>query len=132
MALAMNDDSLVVDFHLGGTALTDEGLAHVKALPKVVQLDLKDTQITDAGLANLAGIATLNRLHLEKTKVTDAGLAHLKDLGEPRVFESLWHGGHRRRPGALEGAEEPEKALRLAIASDRRRHRQAERSAARR
>jgi Leucine Rich Repeat (LRR) protein len=81
MALAMNDDSLVVDFHLGGTALNDEGLAIVKTLPKVVQLDLKDTQITDAGLANLAAIGTLNRLHLEKTKVTDAGLAHLKDLG---------------------------------------------------
>ena len=81
MPLAMNDDSLVVDFHLGGTALTDEGLVHLKALPKLVQLDLKDTQITDAGLANLAGIATLNRLHLEKTKVTDAGLVHLKDLG---------------------------------------------------
>ena len=79
-ALAMNDDSLVVDFHLGGTALTDEGLANVKLLPKLVQLDLKDTQITDAGLANLAGIATLNRLHLEKTKITDAGLVHLKDL----------------------------------------------------
>jgi hypothetical protein len=81
MALAMNDDSLVVDFHLGGTALNDEGLANIKVLPKVVQLDLKDTQITDAGLANLAAIATLSRLHLEKTKVTDAGLAHLKDLG---------------------------------------------------
>jgi hypothetical protein len=79
-ALAMNDDSLVVDFHLGGTALTDEGLVDVKILPKLVQLDLKDTQITDAGLANLAGIATLNRLHLEKTKITDAGLVHLKDL----------------------------------------------------
>jgi hypothetical protein len=81
MPLAMNDDSLVVDFHLGGTALNDEGLALVKTLPKLVQLDLKDTQITDAGLANLAAIATLNRLHLEKTKITDAGLAHLKDLG---------------------------------------------------
>jgi hypothetical protein len=79
-ALAMNDDSLVVDFHLGGTALNDEGLALVKTLPKVVHLDLKDTQITDAGLANLAGMATLNRLHLEKTKITDAGLVHLKDL----------------------------------------------------
>ncbi len=79
-ALAMNDDSLVVDFHLGGTALNDEGLAAIKVLPKVVQLDLKDTQITDAGLAQLAGIATLNKLHLEKTKITDAGLPHLKDL----------------------------------------------------
>ncbi|MGD9721843.1 MAG: hypothetical protein AB7O59_11015 [Pirellulales bacterium] len=81
MPLAMNDDSLVVDFHLGGTALTDEGLAHVKALPKVYELNLKDTQITDAGLAQLAGMGTLVRLHLEKTKVTDAGLPHLKDLG---------------------------------------------------
>jgi hypothetical protein len=80
MVLAMNDDSLVVDFHLGGTALTDDGLVHVKALPKVYELNLKDTQITDAGLANLATLATLKRLHLEKTKVTDAGLAHLKDL----------------------------------------------------
>jgi hypothetical protein len=81
MPLAMNDDSLVVDFHLGGTALTDEGLAHVKVLPKVFELNLKDTQITDAGLANIAGLATLSRLHLEKTKVTDAGLEHLKGLG---------------------------------------------------
>ncbi len=81
MQLAQNDDSLVVDFHLGGTALTDDGLAQVKLLPKVVQLDLKDTQITDAGLAHLAALGTLNKLHLEKTKVTDAGLANLKDLG---------------------------------------------------
>ena len=81
MQLAQNDDSLVVDFHLGGTALSDDGLAQVKLLPKVVQLDLKDTQITDAGLANLAALGTLNRLHLEKTKITDAGLEHLKDLG---------------------------------------------------
>jgi hypothetical protein len=81
MQLAQNDDSLVVDFHLGGTALTDDGLANVKVLPKVVQLNLKDTQITDEGLAHIAGLATLNMLHLEKTKVTDAGLVHLKDLG---------------------------------------------------
>jgi hypothetical protein len=81
MQLAQNDDSLVVDFHLGGTALGNDGLAQVKTLPKVVQLDLKDTQVTDEGLAHLAGIATLAKLHLEKTKITDAGLAHLKDLG---------------------------------------------------
>ncbi len=81
MQLAQNDDSLVIDFHLGGTALTNDGLAHVKALPKVVELNLKDTQVTDDGLAHIAGLGTLVRLHLEQTKVTDAGLAHLKDLG---------------------------------------------------
>jgi hypothetical protein len=81
MQLAQNDDSLVIDFHLGGTALTNDGLAHVKALPKVVELNLKDTQVTDDGLAQIAGLGTLVRLHLEQTKITDAGLAHLKDLG---------------------------------------------------
>jgi hypothetical protein len=81
MQLAQNDDSLVVDFHLGGTALGNDGLAQVKALPKVVELNLKDTQITDDGLAHVAQLGTLARLHLEKTKITDAGLAHLKDLG---------------------------------------------------
>jgi|GEM_PF-985807 len=81
MQLAQNDDSLVVDFHLGGTALTNDGLAQVKDLPKVVELNLKDTQITDDGLVHIAGLGTLVRLHLEQTKITDAGLAHLKDLG---------------------------------------------------
>jgi hypothetical protein len=81
MQLAQNDDSLVVDFHLGGTALTNDGLAQVKALPKVVELNLKDTQITDEGLVQIAGMGSLVRLHLEQTKVTDAGLVHLKDLG---------------------------------------------------
>lgn len=81
MPLAQNDDSLVVDFHLGGTSLSDDGLAHVKTLPKVVQLDLKGTQVTNAGLAHLAGLGTLEKLHLETTQVTDEGLAHLKDLG---------------------------------------------------
>jgi hypothetical protein len=78
--VAQNDDSLEVDFHLGGKALTDEGLAQVKILPKVVEVHLKDTQITDAGLAHLAGLKSLIRLHLEQTKITDAGLPHLAGL----------------------------------------------------
>lgn len=78
--VAMNDDSLEVDFHLGGQKLTDEGLAPVAVLPKVVEVHLKDTQITDAGLARLAGLKSLVRLHLELTKVTDAGLAQLAGL----------------------------------------------------
>lgn len=78
--VAQNDDSLEVDFHLGGKGLTDEGLALVKPLPKVVELHLKDTQITDAGLAHIAGLKSLVRLHLEQTKITDAALAHLAGL----------------------------------------------------
>ena len=46
--IAMNDDSKDVDFHLGGTALKDDGLVLLKAIPNIVSLSLKDTQITDA------------------------------------------------------------------------------------
>jgi hypothetical protein len=78
--VAQNDDSLEVDFHLGGKELTDDGLALVKELPKVVEVHLKDTKITDAGLAHLAGMKSLVRIHLEQTKITDAGLSHLAGL----------------------------------------------------
>jgi hypothetical protein len=78
--VAQNDDSLEVDFHLGGKALTDDGLALVKKLPKVVEVHLKDTQITDAGLEHLSGMKSLLRLHLELTKISDAALAHLAGL----------------------------------------------------
>lgn len=78
--VAQNDDSLEVDFHLGGKALTDDGLAWVKKLPKVVEVHLKETQITDAGLEHLAGMKPLLRLHLELTKISDASLAHLSGL----------------------------------------------------
>jgi len=78
--VAQNDDSKIVDFHLGGKELGDEQLAHVKSVRKLVQLHLKDTKITDAGMQHLAGIPSLTRLHLEKTTIGDAGLAHLRGL----------------------------------------------------
>jgi hypothetical protein len=78
--VAQNDDSVEVDFHLGGKELTDEGLVNVKVIPKVVELHLKDTKITDEGLAHIEGLKTLLRLHLEQTKVTDAGLPKLAGL----------------------------------------------------
>ena len=78
--IAANDDSKDVDFHLSGTKLTDEGLAHAAPLKKLVWLNLKDTAVTDAGLQHLAGLTDLTRLHLERTAVTDAGLVHLKGL----------------------------------------------------
>lgn len=69
-----------VDFHLGGTALTDAGLAQVKPLKNVVWLNLKGTKITDAGLANLADLKSLKQLHLELTGIGDAGMVHLAGL----------------------------------------------------
>ena len=71
-----------VEFHLRGRDLTDEGLASVAALKKVVALNLRDTKITSAGLAHLKGLTSLKRLHLERTKVDDAGIASLMSLSQ--------------------------------------------------
>lgn len=69
-----------VDFHLSGTDLKDDGLAHLADVENLVWLHLKDTQITGNGLRHLSGLTDLKRLHLERTKVSDAGLAHLANL----------------------------------------------------
>jgi len=78
--LAQNDDHLEVDFHLHPSSLTDEQLAPLAELKKIVHLHLGNTNITDRGLTYLEPMTGLTELHLEKTKVTDAGLAHLKNL----------------------------------------------------
>jgi hypothetical protein len=80
MQIAQNDDSNIVDFHLGGKELTDEGLENVKSVGKLVHLDLKDTQVTDEGLRQIANITTLTRLNLARTQVSDEGLEYLKGL----------------------------------------------------
>ena len=79
--VAQDTDTLEIDFHLRGDALTDSGLMHLAGLKNVVTLHLAGTEVTDAGLAHLKGLSSLRRLHLEKTEVGDAGLAHLKALG---------------------------------------------------
>lgn len=79
-AVSANTDLKDVDFHLSGTGLTDDGLAHVKQLQNVVWLNLKGTKITDAGLAQLAESKSLKQLHLEMTGIGDAGVAHLAGL----------------------------------------------------
>jgi hypothetical protein len=78
--IAQNDDRLEVDFHLQPGSLTDDQLATLKELKKVIHLHLGNTNITDRGLAHLAGLTTLTELHLEKTKITDAGLKSLTSL----------------------------------------------------
>ena len=80
MQLAADSDALVVGLSQAGKQATDEELALVKKLPKVVELNLAGTAVSDAGLANIAGIDTITVLHLENTGITDAGLPHVKGL----------------------------------------------------
>ncbi len=65
-------------------AVTDEGIAALKALPKlrIVKLSPQfSPRITDATLAALGGIKTLEEIELNETWLTyDKGFSHLKEL----------------------------------------------------
>ncbi|HTL18942.1 MAG TPA: c-type cytochrome domain-containing protein [Patescibacteria group bacterium] len=66
-----------------GTNFTDAELAKLSILgPNLRWLDLGGTGVTDAGLAQLGTMPNLTRLHLERTRVTDAGLARLTALND--------------------------------------------------
>lgn len=58
--------------------LTDEGLAYLKDLTALENLDLCFAHVTDAGLAELRDMRSLHHLNLVGTKVTKAGIEELK------------------------------------------------------
>lgn len=66
--------------HLGGTDVTDRGLAHLAGLTSLTRLHLEKTQVSDAGLAHLDKLENLSYLNLYQTGVTDAGISHLEGL----------------------------------------------------
>jgi hypothetical protein len=56
----------------------DAGLAHLKGLTELRELNLRSTKVTDAGLAHLRGLTGLRKLDLRHTKVTAAGVQDLQ------------------------------------------------------
>ncbi len=66
--------------HLGGTAVTEGGLAKLASLPNLTQLHLEKTEIGDGAIAHIATLKHLEYLNLYGTKVTDAGIAKLSSL----------------------------------------------------
>jgi endonuclease YncB( thermonuclease family) len=70
-----------------GWGVTDAGLAHLKALPRLRHLNLHYKKITDAGLKHLAHVTQLQELVLSNTLITDAGLKHLKGLERLRYLD---------------------------------------------
>ena len=81
---------------LGGTRVTDAGLAAVAQLPQLTRLHLQQTAVTDAGLAHLSGLSRLEYLNLYGSRVTDAGLEHLAGLTSLRSLY-LWQTGVTER-----------------------------------
>ena len=100
----------VVWLDLGGTPVTDAGLAVVSRLPHLVRLDLGRTTVTDAGLVHLEKLAYLESLNLYGTRVGDAGLAHLEGL---RNLRSLYVWGTAVTPSGTDRLKATLRDLRI-------------------
>ena len=59
--------------------ITDAGLAHLKGLTNLENLDLNDTKITNDGLKHLSSLGNLQWLGVQDTRLTDEGLVHLRE-----------------------------------------------------
>ena len=101
----LRDLGRLVSLHLGGTDVTDKGLAHLAGQAALKRLHLEKTKVSDAGLAHLAGWESLSYLNLYQTEVTDAGLAHLEGL---KSLKNLYLWQTKVTP---EGAEKLRQAL---------------------
>ena len=77
---------------LGGTGVTDAGMANVAQMTELCRLRLDDTAITDDGLAALSPLKRLASLNLHSTGITDAAVDSLTQL--PRLRQLyVWQTG---------------------------------------
>ncbi len=60
--------------YLGGTKVSDAGLAHFEDCKNFLILDLTNTRVSDAGLEQLADHSKLGSVGVAGTKVTEAGV----------------------------------------------------------
>jgi hypothetical protein len=60
--------------------VTAAGLAHVEGLRELTTLGLYGVPVTDASLVYLANLPALKTLRLTRSKITDAGMVHFKGL----------------------------------------------------
>jgi uncharacterized membrane protein len=77
---------------LGGTSVSDRGLAEISRLPNLTRLHLQHTQVGNSGVALLAGLQRLEYLNLYRTAVTDEGLGPLTSLKRLRALY-VWETG---------------------------------------
>jgi len=82
---------------IGGTLITDKGLASIYNLKQLTYLGLRNNQgISNAGLPLLKTLPQLEGLYLGGTSVTDKGIQHLPDLP---ALKKLWLGKRNHRRG---------------------------------
>lgn len=78
----------VTQWSLAGWRIGDDGVAHLKQLPKLRQLDLTGTQVTGPGLMHLEGMK-LKSLRLPDGARTDKSLIHYLRAIEPQEVLDL-------------------------------------------
>jgi hypothetical protein len=69
------------------TSVTDAGLAAIRGIDGVHQLDLWGTPITDAGIEHLVEMHNLRHLDVSATLISDKGVARLADLHHLETLE---------------------------------------------
>jgi hypothetical protein len=85
------------DFYVtSGRKVRDQDLLHLKAFPRLRNLDLESTSITDSGVACIAELGGLERLRLSCTNLGDkdmvriASLSNLRELDISHTNVSRW------------------------------------------
>lgn len=71
---------LLESLYLEGTSFGDEGIEQITSLTRLRSIDLTDTPTTDAGCESLAEMKSLRRIWLDSTRITDAGVASICKL----------------------------------------------------
>jgi hypothetical protein len=71
---------------LSGTAITSNGLVHLKELKNVERLNVCLTAVDDRGFEHLAGLTRMRRMVVCSSKVTGTGFAH---CGGMKQLESI-------------------------------------------
>ena len=64
--------------HAAGPAVTDAGIARLRGIPQIAELDLTNAQVTDAAINDLTTLTGLKRVVLRGTQVTDFGMRKLQ------------------------------------------------------
>ncbi len=70
-----------------GAPITDAGLAHLRGLEGLEELDLGFTRVGNAGIAQIRRMKFLHELYLAYTSVTDACIDNVKDMQQLRKID---------------------------------------------
>ena len=77
----LNELPDLTSLDLSLTHITDQGMAEIKGLSSIADLNLYFTEyVTDEGISAIKGWKKLKRLNLHGTKIGDTGLEHISGL----------------------------------------------------